>query len=408
LTEPARVGARALLRRPDFLRLYLAIAASELGDACHYIALMWFALETGGPLGVVAVRLADSVPAIAFGFHGGLVADRASPRRILIAADLVRGAVLVPVALLGLSGKLPLWVLVVAAFVLESSTSYFAPAYGVLLPALAGKENAQTANALVRATANAVSIAGWAFAAAILAVLPMSAFFAINAASFFGSALLIARIGQRGRPNESEATAPPRLREGFAALRSVPGLLAGVVALGIGVTIETGSWIGGVPELVRTTLHSGASGFSIVMIGYAVGSVSAGSFLARIHIADKPAASLLAWAVGLPAFLLLAVAESLPVALAGAFAAGVSQTSAVILLNSAAQERAPDAALGRVMGFISLVHRGSHATALLLVAPLYAVFAPRHVFAATAIALAVLGVGGAVLVRRTRVVGARP
>src|ERR687888_1422725 len=95
-----------LLRRRDFRRLYLAVAASELGDALHYIALMWFALRAGGPLGVVAVRLADSVPAFVFGLHGGLAADRFDRRRLMIAADLSRAAVLVPVAVLGLAGHL--------------------------------------------------------------------------------------------------------------------------------------------------------------------------------------------------------------------------------------------------------------------------------------------------------------
>jgi hypothetical protein len=31
----------ALLRRRDFRSLYFAVAASELGDALHYIALLW-------------------------------------------------------------------------------------------------------------------------------------------------------------------------------------------------------------------------------------------------------------------------------------------------------------------------------------------------------------------------------
>src|SRR5438552_3113667 len=111
---------------------------------------MWFALVAGGPLGVLAVRLADSVPALLFGFHGGLAADRWNRRRTLIAADLVRAAVLVPIAGAGLAGRLPLWGLVVAAFVLESATSYFQPAYGALLPAVAGRNNVQAANGLIQ------------------------------------------------------------------------------------------------------------------------------------------------------------------------------------------------------------------------------------------------------------------
>src|ERR671935_367905 len=60
-----------LLRRRDFRRLYLAVSASELGDAFHYIALMWFALQAGGPLGVMAGRRGANGPGLFFRFYGG-------------------------------------------------------------------------------------------------------------------------------------------------------------------------------------------------------------------------------------------------------------------------------------------------------------------------------------------------
>src|SRR5206468_5425896 len=111
-TAPPATGALSLLRRPDFRRLFFAVAASELGDSLHYIALMWFALDVGGPLGVVAVRLADSIPAIVFGLHGGMAADRFSRKRLMVSADLLRGIVLVPIAVAGIAGSLPLWGLI--------------------------------------------------------------------------------------------------------------------------------------------------------------------------------------------------------------------------------------------------------------------------------------------------------
>jgi MFS family permease len=150
--------ALELLGRRDFRRLFIAVAVSELGDAFHYIALMWIALVKGGPLGVVAVRLADSIPALAFGFHGGLVADRWNRKRTMVAADLTRALILVPVAFAAITDQLPLWGLVVAAFVLETATSYFVPAYSALVPALVDRENVQEANGLVSATTNALSL----------------------------------------------------------------------------------------------------------------------------------------------------------------------------------------------------------------------------------------------------------
>jgi MFS transporter, DHA3 family, macrolide efflux protein len=386
---PPRQGALELLRRPDFRRLYLAVAASELGDSLHYIALMWFALDVGGPLGVIAVRLADSIPAIVFGLHGGIAADRWSRKRLMVGADLVRGIVLIPIAVAGLAGSLPLWGLIVAAAVLETATSYFAPAYGATVPSLVERANVQNANALVQATAQALSIGGWAVAAALLTFMPVSVFFGVNALSFLVSAALIARL-RHGEERDPHAPAP-RAREGFAAIRPHPVLVAAVVGLGVAVTITAGTWIAGVPTLVRDTLHHGAGGFSIVMTGYAAGSILAGLALARIPIRRKARASLIAWIMYLPGYGLLALATSLPLAIAGAFCAGAGQSTSVVLLNSAAQEEIPDGLLGRVLGLISLTHRGAHATGLILVSPLFAFVAARAVFGGAALAVPLVG-----------------
>jgi MFS family permease len=406
LELPAAPQARALalLRRSDFRRLYLAVVTSELGDSLHYIALMWFALDAGGPLGVIAVRLGDSIPAIVFGLHGGVAADRWSRKRLMVSADLARGLVLVPVAYAGLAGALPIWGLVAAAFLLETATSYFAPAYGATVPTLVERENVQQANALVEATVQAISIGGWALAAALLAFIPVSVFFAVNAASFFVSAALIARL-RHGQEHDRHA-APPRLREGLAALRPRRLLAAGVVALGLAVTITAGTWIGGVPTLIRDTLHHGAGAFSIVMAGYAAGSIASGIVLTRVPIRRKARASLIAWVMYLPGYGLIALAPSLPLAIAGAFFAATGQSTSVVLLNSAAQEEVPDGLLGRVLGLISLTHRGAHATGLILVSPLFAFTPARAVFGAAAIAVPLVGLAALTAAGRRRAVAA--
>jgi MFS family permease len=384
-------GALALLRRPGFRRVYLAVTASTLGDAFQYIALMWAALLAGGPLGVLAVRLADSLPALIFGFHGGVLADRAGRKRLMVGADLVRAAALVPVAVFGLAGDLPLWSLVVVAFVLTTGASYFDPAYGAVLPALAGRDGVQGANALVQASGDAVWLAGSAVAAALLAFVPLSAFFALNAGSFAVSALLLSGLRgfDRGVAAEGER---PRVREAFAILRPHVWLTTAVVALGVAVTISSGTWIVGVPELVRRGLHGGAATFSLLVVAYALGSIGVGVLLARRPVRHKARASLFAWGAYLPAYALLALAQSLGPALAGALAAGAGQGGALVLTQSAAQTEIPDSHLGRVSGLISLVHRGAHASGLLLVSPLFAVVAARSVFAGAAVAIPLVGV----------------
>ncbi len=390
-----------LLRRHDFRRLYFALSISELGDSFHYIALMWLALLKGGPLGVIAVRLADSIPALVFGLHGGVAADRWNRRHLMIAADLARGAILIPVAIAGLSNRLPIWGLVVAAFLLETATSYFAPAYNALVPSLVDRENVQEANSLIGSTTSALSIGGWAAAAGLLAIVPISTFFALNSVSFFLSAVFISRIGFRDSTIISPNAERPRVREVLAALRPTPSLAAAVIVIGLGVTISAGTWIAGVPELVRDVLHRDAGGFSIVMVGYAIGSVSAGAFLAQYPVANKARASMLAWMLYLPAYGVFVFSTSLLPVVGGACLAGMGQSAALILVTSASQEQIADDLLGRVMGVISLVYRGGHATGLILVSPLFAVFAPRAIFAGAAFAIPILGIAGTILASLT-------
>jgi hypothetical protein len=402
---PDSAGIRDLLRRPDFRRLYLAVVTSELGDAFQYIALMWAALVAGGPLGVLVVRLADSVPALVFGFHGGLLADRSGRRRLMVSANLLRAATLVPVAVAGLTGNLPLWALVVAAFLLTTGTSYFDPAYGAALPAVAGTSGVQAANAFVRASSDALWLVGSAVAAALLTVMPVSTFFALNAASFLISGLLLSGLPAFARTQPPDQ-APPRIREAFTVLRPHPWLAAAVIALGVAVTISSGTWIVGVPQLVRHGLGGGAGSFSILIAAYALGSIAAGAFLARRRVQRKALGSLLAWCGYLPAYSLLAFAHSLGPALLGALAAGAGQGAAQVLTVSAAQTEIPDDYLGRVTGLISLVHRGAHATGLLLVSPLFAVLASRTMFAGAALAMPLVSLAAiAVAARRA---AARP
>jgi hypothetical protein len=313
-------------------------------------------------------------------------------------AHVVRAATLIPLALAGLSADLPQWALVVGAFVLEGATSYFAPAYGATIPAVVDRTNVQQANALVHATAQALSVGGWAVAALMLQFVPVSTFFAVDAATFLISAALLTRLAAgRGSAAEGEST---KLRDGIDALRPRRALSLAVIVFAIAMTITTGSWIAGVPTLVRDTLDHGPAGFSLVMIGFAIGSIGTGLVLTRLAVRSKARASMLAWTIYLPAYGLIAVAGSLPLVAAAAIGTGAGERMSYVLLNSAAQEEVPDHVLGRVLGVISFVHRGAHATGLLLIAPLFAFAGTQTLFGILAVATMAVGVAGALLATR--------
>jgi len=136
-----------------------------------------------------------------------------------------------------------------------------------------------------------------------------------------------------------------------------------------------------------------------VAAAYAAGVIAIGAVLARRPVRRKTRASLVAWGLYLPAYACFALADGVTLALLGGFLAGTGQGSALVLVTSAAQEEVPDRVLGRVMGLISLVHRGAHATGLLFVAPFFAVAEPQAVFAAAALAIPLTGLAAGVAAR---------
>jgi DHA3 family tetracycline resistance protein-like MFS transporter len=342
---------------------------------------MWFAVTAAGPLGVVAVRLVDGLPALLFALHGGVAADRWDRRRTMITADLARGIVLIPVAAAGIAGRLPLWALVLAAFALTTAASYFTPAFGSFLPSIVGRASVQRANSLVNATNAGLNTAGWAVAAALLGFVSVGTFFAINAASFFVSALLVARIARRRPVPSAVGLVRPQLRDGFTGLRLRPGLPIAVAMLGAGMTVMTGVWTVGIAEIAHSTLQQGAAGLSLLLTATACGTISAATLLSRRPVRRKVMLSCLAWTIALPGYLLLGFSGSLAPAMLGTFFVGAASSAALVLVSAATQESLPDEILGRAMGIVFLGHAGTKPLGLVTIAPLYAVVEPEVVFA---------------------------
>jgi MFS family permease len=394
-TEPVS-GPRQLLAKPDFRRVYLAGATGQLGDAFQFVALLWYAVLLGGPLGVMVARIATTLPALLFGLHGGLAADRWDRRRMMIAADVVRGVVLVPVAVAGLTGNLPLWGLIAAGFIVATASAYFTPALNAFVPGIVERPNVQQANGLVTATNNVALLGGWAVAAGLLTVVSVGSFFAVNAASYFVSAVLIART--RSRPIDA-APEPdrPQLLAGVSGMRVRPGLRAAVAMHALGVTVNTGVWTVGVAEVAHSELGS-ASSLSLILTATAVGAIAAGAVLSKLRPPRKVLLSCLSWCPLLPGYALLALATALPLAIAGTFLVGVATGAAYVLMTSATQESVEESLLGRAMGIIFLGSFGAKPVGLLFIAPLYAFLDPSVMFLIGGVMIFVCAIVAAALV----------
>src|SRR5881396_114452 len=91
---PVQPSPYAVLRNGRFVRLWSGQLVSTIGDALTSLAagIIVYRL-TGSALSVGLMLMATAVPALVFGLIAGVVVDRYDRKRIMIAADLLRAAV---------------------------------------------------------------------------------------------------------------------------------------------------------------------------------------------------------------------------------------------------------------------------------------------------------------------------
>ena len=138
-TASSRGGVRDVLRVVPFLRLWVALAFSSLGDWLGLLATTGLAVTLGGRAagqsgaayalgGVLLVRL---LPSLVLGPFAGAVADRFDRRRIMVVADVIRAALYASIPLV----HSLLW-LTVATFLAECVGLFWIPAKEAAVPNL--------------------------------------------------------------------------------------------------------------------------------------------------------------------------------------------------------------------------------------------------------------------------------
>jgi hypothetical protein len=103
-TKPATLGN--LLRLSSFSRLFQAMAVTSLGDWVGFVAVVALVTRLGGGragYAVSGVMLARLLPALLFGPFAGVLVDRFDRKRLMIIADIGRGAMYASMPRMGLT-----------------------------------------------------------------------------------------------------------------------------------------------------------------------------------------------------------------------------------------------------------------------------------------------------------------
>ncbi|MDB5494052.1 MAG: transporter, partial [Phenylobacterium sp.] len=155
-----------LWRQGDFRRLWAAQAVSDFGaritrDGLPMMAVLALAASPA-QLGLLAALA--GAPALLVGLSAGGLVDRSRRRTLLIAADLVRAAVLVTLPLAAWLRVLGLGQVFAAAALVAAASALFDIADHAYLPSLVGRDRLTEANARIGATESLAEMGGPALA----------------------------------------------------------------------------------------------------------------------------------------------------------------------------------------------------------------------------------------------------
>lgn len=241
---------------PSFRNLFTASAASKLGAQVSLLALPLTAVSalgaTPGQVGVLAA-LANAAWLL-IGLPAGAWVDRTRKRPVMIAADLVRSALLLSVPIAWWAGALTLLQLYAVVFAVGVATVFSDVAGQSLIPALVGRDRLTEANAALVGLDSVLTIGGRSGAGALVGLIGAPFAVIVDGLGFLVSALFLSKITAPESTTTSKRALFKEIREGVALIRQNPVLRA-IAISGTGNNIAAIIVITMLPVRFVTELH---------------------------------------------------------------------------------------------------------------------------------------------------------
>lgn len=280
--------ASALSNR-TYRHLFGAQVVALAGTGLTTIALALLAYELAGKDAGLVLGTALALKMVAYVGIAPLVggfAHRLPRRRLLIALDAARA-----VSVLCLPFVTEVWQVYLVIFLLNAFSAGFTPTFQATIPDVLPDEAEYTrALSLSRLAYDLENLLSPTLAAAALAFLTYDALFAVNAAAFVGSALLVVSVQLPSpKPRERERGVWHSVRFGVWAYLRTPRL-RGLLALALAVASAGAMVIVNTVVYVRDRLGGGESETALAFAAAGAGSMVVALLLPRLldRLRDRP------------------------------------------------------------------------------------------------------------------------
>ena len=356
---PLPVTLRALQYR-NFRLFFAGQLISLIGTWMQNVAQAWLVYRlTGSPVLLGAAGFASQIPVFLLAPVGGVVADRYSRHRLVIATQTASMLLAFALAALTLSGTVRVWHIFALSALLGVVNSFDIPARQAFIVGLVAKPDLMNAIALNSSMFNASRMVGPAIAGILVAGIGEGWCFFANGASYIAVivGLLLMRV-PRHQPMAQPGSPLSRMAEGFRFVIQHPPIHALLMLLGV-VSITGMPFAVLMPIFAHRILHGDARA-----LGWLMGSTGVGALAAALTLASRRdlkglgrwvALAALGFGAGLVAFSFSRIfwLSAAILALCG-FSMMIQMGSS----NTLIQSMSPDRLRGRVMSVYSMMFMG--------------------------------------------------
>ena len=348
------------LRTPMFRNLLFADVVSDVGTFMQSVGAAWLMISLhAGPIYVSLVQTASALPFFLFALPAGAIGDILDRRKLILYTETWMFAVALTVAVLTLSGSISPLLLLILTFALSAGDAFETPTWRAALPEVVPKEDLQAASALNGIEFNFARAVGPGLAGLVVAAAGVGTAFLLNAASFVGVIVVIARWK---RPVPKRTAPPERLVGGTVAgiryIRYSPAIRNLLFRAGFVIFFATA--LTALLPLIARDVKNSPIIFGILLGCFGLGAVLGAVLMQRARV--RWSAEKIVFA-GVAIYGLATIAAStfraLPALCPAMFIAGSAWIMFVSLVNVLILNQAPDWVRARVLSISTLVIQGA-------------------------------------------------
>lgn len=402
---PEPLSMAAVLRIPVMRRLWYAQIISVFGDFLALFAvigILTFRLH-GTPQQITGVQIAYLLPIAILGILAGVFVDRWPLKPTMVVSDLARAALV-----LLLLRATSVWHFYVILAAISIVSSFFGPAQGVAIRSAVPLHGLRSANSLMQQVMFGMRIIGPAIAAFLVASFGPVSCYLVDAASFLGSACLIASVAlhRPAGPAQTAATTddayPPSgvarvlsdMKQGISFIVHHAALLFVILALAAGMFV-LGCFGPLIAVYVRDSLHASTRVFGIasamIGIGMFLGINTLNTFGKNLKATLLVYSGLTGIALGL---ILLTGLTHVWSTILGDLIIGFAVAGIILPAQTLIQQETPPALMGRVGSTVMSAIFTAQIAGLIVSGQLAERIGVRHVFAVCAVLLVILIAAG--------------